>query len=283
MTAAPPGSRSRWPRLRPDWAWQLRQGSALVFVAWFVVAVPLVLFGLLVEPRWVGWMVMGWFLVLVGFTLAMRWSDWRLRRAWQDVVEQMGWHLSAVEAGVLERWPFPPFDADPRAEAVDVTSGRHRGREFWTGRFRHQVRRRRLGFDFLDLEVDRPLPPLQVLPASLASVAAASLLPIKLTIEGPTVGYRLFNGREDLALEVLNPRVVEALGQVPPFGFSCEGRRFVAILPAYRAAGTALAHLDAACDLLDLMPEHVWQAGEQWAATRPVEGQPRPPDWVSGA
>jgi hypothetical protein len=176
----------------------------------------------------------------------------------------MGWHLSAVEPAMLERWPFPPFDVDPRAEAVDVTTGRHRGREFWTGRFRHQVRRRKLGFDFLDLEVERPLPPLQVLPASLAPLAAASLLPIKL----PVGDYRLYNGREDLAAEILHPRAVEAIGQVPAFGFSCEGRRFVAILPAYRDPGTALAHLDAACDLLDLMPEHVWQAGEQWAATR---------------
>ena len=264
MTAAPVNGHPRRSRLRPAWVWQLRQGSALVFVIWFVVAVPLVIFGLLLEPRWVGWMVMGWFVVLIVFTLAMRWSELRLRRAWEDIVEQMGWHLSAVEPAMLERWPFPPFDADPRAEAVDVTTGRHRGREFWTGRFRHQVRRRKLGFDFLDLEVERPLPPLQVLPASLAPLAAASLLPIELPVDG----YRLYNGREDLAAEILHPRAVEAISQLPPFGFSCEGRRFVAILPAYRDSGTALAHLDAACDLLDLMPERVWQAGEQWAATR---------------
>jgi hypothetical protein len=104
-----------------------------------------------------------------------------------------------------------------------------------------------------------------VLPVALAPVAAASLLPIKLTVDG----YLLFNGREDQALEILHPRATEVLGQVPPFGFSCQGRRFVAILPAYRDSGTALAHLDAACDLLDLMPERIWQAGEQWAATRP--------------
>lgn len=275
MTAAPVSRHSRRPRLRPDWVWQFRQGSAVVFVLWFVIAVPLVIAGLLLEPRWVGWMVMGWFLALVVFTLGMRWSDLRLRRAWEGVVEQMGWHFSAVEQSVLDRWPFPPFAADPRAEAVDVTSGRHRGREFWTGRFRHQVRRRRLGFDFLDLEVERPLPPLQVLPAALAPVAAASLLPIKLEVDGSTQTYLLFNGREDLAQEVLHPRAVEALAQVPPFGFSCEGRRFVAILPAYRDSATALAHLDAACDLLDLMPERVWQAGEQWLATSVAQ---RPPE-----
>jgi hypothetical protein len=269
LTAAPISRHIGPPRLRPDWVWQLRQGSALVFVLWFAVAIPLVLFGLLVEPRWVGWMVLIWFLALVVFTLAARLADVRLRRAWEDVVEQMGWHLNAVEPTLLERWPFPPFSTDPGAEAVDVTAGRHRGREFWTGRFRHKVGRRQLGFDFLDLEVERPLPPLQVLPASLAPVAAASLLPIKLTIDGLPGSYQLFNGREDLAIEVLHPRAVEALTQVPPFGFSCEGRRFVVILPAYRDSGTALAQLDAACDLLDLMPEHVWQAGEQWAARKP--------------
>lgn len=257
-------------RLRPDWAWQLRQGSALVFVLWFVVAIPLVLFGLLLEPRWVGWMVLGWFLVLVVFTLANRLADVRLRRDWENVVEQLGWHLNAVDESLLERWPFPPFNADPRAEVVDITAGRHRGREFWTGRFRHKVRRRQLGFDFLDLHVDRPLPPLQVLPGSLAPIAAASLLPVQLTVDGLPGSYQLFNGREELALEALHPRTVEALAQVPLFGFSCEGRRFVAILPAYRDSSTALAQLDAACDLLDLMPEHVWQAGEQWAATRPL-------------
>lgn len=268
MTAAPVSRNLGWSRLRPDWVWQLRQGSSLVFVLWFAVAIPLVLFGLLVEPRWVGWMVLAWFLVLVVFTLMSRLADVRLRRGWEDVVEQMGWHLNAVDQTLLERWPFPPFNADSGAQVVDVTAGRHRGRGFWTGRFRHKVRRRQLGFDFLDLEVERPLPPLQVLPASLAPVAAASLLPLKLSVDGLPAAYLLFNGREELAMEALHPRTVDALAQVPPFGFSCEGRRFVVILPAYRDSGTALAQLDAACDLLDLMPEHVWQAGEQWAATK---------------
>lgn len=270
MTAAPVSRHTRRTRLRPDWVWQLRQGSALVFVLWFVVAVPLVIVGLLVEPRWVGWLVLAWFLALVLFTLAMRLADVRLRRAWVDMAEQLGWEVDAGGPAVLERWPFPPFSTDPAAEVFDVIAGRHRGRELLTGRFRHKVGSRQLGFDFLDLAVDRPLPPLQVLPASLAPVAAASLLPISLRVEGLPSTYLLFNGREDLAGEVLHPRAVEALAQVPPFGFSCEGRRFVLILPAYRDTGTALAQLDAACDLLDLMPEHVWQAGEQWLATRPL-------------
>lgn len=250
--------------------WQLRQGSALVFVLWFAIAVPLVIVGLLVEPRWVGWLVLAWFLVLVIFTLAMRLADGRLRRAWAEVAEQLGWQVDVADSTLRERWPFPPFSTDPGAEVFDVTTGRHRGRELLTGRFRHQVRRRQLGFDFLDLAVDRPLPPLQVLPTALAPVAAASLLPIRLEIAGLPGTYQLFNGREDLAVEVLHPRAAEVLAQVSPFGFSCEGRRFVVILPAYRDTGTALAQLDAACDLLDLMPEHVWQAGEQWLATRPL-------------
>jgi len=267
VTGTPVGRRVAGPRLRPDLAWQLRQGSALVYVIWFVVAVPLVIVGLLLEPRWVGWMVLGWFLVLLLFTLAMRLADSRQRSSWAAAAGQLGWRVSASQPELLERWPFPPFTLDPKAEAYDVTSGRHRGREFWTGRFRHKVRRRELGFDFLDLHVDRPLPPLQVLPASLAPVAAASLLPMKLPVEGLPGRYCLFNGREDHARAVLHPRATEALAEVPPFGFSCEGRRFVAILPAYRDSTTALAQLDAACDLLDLMPEQIWREGEQWAAT----------------
>jgi hypothetical protein len=268
LTPAP--AHRHTPRLRPDWVWQLRQGSALVYILWFVIAVPLVIVGLLLEPRWVGWMVLAWFLVLVLFTVATRLADRKQRRVWEGVAEQLGWQVDLAGQEVLERWPFPPFSTDPAAEVFDLTTGRHRGRELLTGCFRHQVRRRQLGFDFLDLAVDRPLPPLQILPGSLAPVAAASLLPIKLSIEGLPGSYQLFNGREDLAAEVLHPRAAEALAQVPPFGFSCEGRRFVVILPAYRDTSTALAQLDAACDLLDLMPEHVWQAGEQWLATRPL-------------
>jgi hypothetical protein len=267
LTATPVSRRPAGPRLRPDLAWQLRQGSALVYVIWFAVAIPLVVAGLLFEPRWVGWMMIGWFLVLILFTVAMRLSDVRRRRSWANAAGQFGWQVSASQPELLERWPFPPFTLDPRAEVFDVTSGRHRGREFWAGRFRHKVGRRELGFDFLDLQVDRPLPPLQVLPASLAPVAAASLLPLKMTVEGLPGRYCLFNGREDHAQAVLHPRAAEALAQVPPFGFSCEGRRFVAILPAYRDAATALAQLDAACDLLDLMPQQMWREGEQWAAT----------------
>ncbi len=74
---------------------------------WFVVAVPLVIFGLLLEPRWVGWMVLGWFLVLIGFTLAMRWSGTRLRRAWADIAGQLGWQLSAVEPGPARTLAVP--------------------------------------------------------------------------------------------------------------------------------------------------------------------------------
>jgi hypothetical protein len=268
LTAAPVTRRVANPRLRPDWSWQLHQGSAAVYVIWFAVAVPLAVVGLLLEPRWVGWFVLGWFLVLLVLTLALRVGEGRRRRAWIEAVGQLGWRVSAERPDLLERWPFPPFDADPNASVIDVTTGRHRGREFWTGRFRHRVRRRELGFDFLDLQVDRPLPPLQVLPASLAPVAAASLLPIKLAVDGLPGQYRLYNGREDHALAVLHPMAVEALSEVPAFGFSCEGRRFVAILPAYRDAATALAQLDAACDLLDLMPQQLWREGEQWAATQ---------------
>ncbi|MFI5690427.1 hypothetical protein ACIA58_01190 [Kribbella sp. NPDC051586] len=267
MTAAQVRAYLPAPRLRADLAWQLHQGAAVVYVIWFAVAVPLAIVGLLLEPRWVGWFVLAWFLVLVGFTLALRVADGRRRRSWTDAAEQMGWRISATGADLRDRWPFPPFNSDPKAEVVDVTTGRHRGREFWTGRFRHKVRRRELGFDFLDLQVDRPLPPLQVLPAGLAPVAAASLLPLPLTIDGLPAQYRLFNGREDHAMAILHPRAVEALAGVPPFGFSCEGKRFVAILPAYRDSVTALAQLDAVCDVLDLMPEQVWREGEQWAAT----------------
>ncbi|HET6987220.1 MAG TPA: hypothetical protein VFI00_11420, partial [Kribbella sp.] len=244
MTAAPVSRRVAGPRLRPDWAWQLRQGSAVVYLIWFAVAVPLVIVGLLMEPRWVGWFVLVWFLVLLLFTLAMRLADGRQRKSWADAAGQLGWRTNAGGPELLERWPFPPF-TNPGAAVADVTTGRHRGREFWTGRFRHKAQRRDLGFDFVDLHVDRPLPPLQVLPASLGPVAAASLLPINLTIDGLPGHYCLFNGREDHAQAVLHPRTAEALAQVPAFGFSCEGRRFVAILPAYRDATTALAQLDA--------------------------------------
>jgi len=100
------------------------------------------------------------------------------------------------------------------------------------------------------------------------AVGSAGRPVVVLAIDGLPAQYRLFNGREDHAMAILHPRAVEALADVPPFGFSCEGRRFVAILPAYRDATTALAQLDAACDLLDLMPEQVWRAGEQWAANQ---------------
>jgi len=255
-------------QLRPALVWQLRQGSVLLYVIWFAVAVPLVIAGLLLEPRWVGWLMLAWFLVLLGFTLAMRIADGRLRKAWSRAARELGWRISAAGPEVIERWPFPPFDVDPAAEVTEVTTGRHRGREFVAGEFRHRVRRRNLGFDFLDLQIDRPLPPLQVLPAGLGSVAAAGLLPLRLEVEGLPGRYDLFNGREDHAQALLHPGAVEVLAGVAPFGFSCEGRRFVAIFPAYRDTQTALAQLDAACDLLDLMPEQLWRAGEQWAATR---------------
>lgn len=256
-------------RLRPDRIWRLRQLSGALFVLWFAVAVPLTALTLAVEPRWVGWVVVAWFLVLVAFMVAVRVAEARRRRAWAGVVQELGWDSRATAPELVRDWPFPPFTYDPDAEVLDVTAGRHRGREFATGRFRYVASRRQLGFDFLDLEVERPLPPLQVLPDSLTSLASPGQHPPELlpTADGQA-SYRLLHGQQELALAVLHPRAMTALAGVPSFGFTCQGRRFVAMLPSYRDPGTALTQLDAACDLLDLMPEHVWQAGEQWAATR---------------
>jgi hypothetical protein len=99
--------RAEGSRLRPDWAWQLRQGSALVYVLWFLVAVPLVVVGLLVEPRWVGWLVVGWFLVLVVLTAAFRISEARQRRGWADMARQLGWQVSAGRSRRSTSTPRP--------------------------------------------------------------------------------------------------------------------------------------------------------------------------------
>jgi hypothetical protein len=262
--------RSARPRLRADQSWRLRQLSGEVFLLWFAVAVPLTGAAFLIDPRWVGWVMVAWFGVLVGFMTVVRLADARLRRAWREVSTQLGWHHAAADQELVERWPFPPFTLDPAAEAVEITSGRYRGRKFWTGTFQYAVQGRQLGFDFLDLEVDRPLPPLQILPRSLVPLVAPGQHPPELELgdgEGPD-DYRLVQGEADLARAVLHPAVVEVLKEVPSFGFACAGRRFVALLPGYRRSSTALAQLEAACDLLDLMPEQAWQAGEQWVETR---------------
>jgi hypothetical protein len=250
--------------------------SGGLFLLWFAVAAPLSVVAFLLDPRWVGWVVVAWFGVLVGFMAAVRLIDARLRRSWREVSAQLGWHHAAVDPELVERWPFSPFTLDPAAEAMEVTSGRYRGREFWTGSFRYAVQGRRLGFDFLELEVERPLPPLQVLPGSLTPLVAPGQHPPELEL-GDAEGlddYRLVQGDADLARAVLHPAAVEVLKGVPPFGFACAGRRFVALLPGYRRSSTALAQLEAACDLLDLMPEQIWQAGEQWVETqtRPATG-----------
>ena len=88
-------------------AWQLRQGSALVYVIWFAVAVPLVIVGLLLEPRWVGWLVLAWFLVLVVFTLAMRLADGRLRKSWADAAGSWAGGPTPVRSGVAGALAVP--------------------------------------------------------------------------------------------------------------------------------------------------------------------------------
>lgn len=270
MTAGPVRGRTVRARLSPVWIWRVRQLSGALFVLWFAVAVPLTVGAFLVDPRWVGWVVVAWFLSLIVFMVAVRLADARLRRAWRDIATRLGWHYTAADPELVERWPFPPFTLDPAPKVLDVTSGHYRGREFRAGTFQYVVGRRQLGFDFLDLEVDRPLPPLQVVPKSLTVLAAPGRQAADLHLdEGEGLdGYRLLHGHAELAHAVLHSRAAEVLKDVPPFGFTCEGRRFVALLAGYRRPSTALAQLDAACDLLDLMPEEVWQAGEQWAETR---------------
>jgi hypothetical protein len=150
---------------------------------------------------------------------------------------------------------------------TDVTTGRHRGREFWSGRFHHKVRRRDLGFDSSTCTWIGPCRRCRCCRRRWLRSRRRACCRSTWRSTGFLGATACTTVAEDHAQAVLHPRAAEALAQVPPFGFSCEGRRFVAILPAYRDPTTALAQLDAACDLLDLMPEQLWREGEQWAAT----------------
>ena len=260
------------PVWQPGGTWRFRQVSCLVLVLWLglgLVGIPVVV--AVFAPDAALWAFPLWLLGLVAFPLTINFFAGKLRRAWLQEVAKRGWAFAPKAPELQARWPFMPFSADPEPEIVDVTSGVHRGRRFWLGQYRFGLGKQKVGFDFIDLEIDRPLPPMQIAPESLTGLVAPGLRPLDLHLESAEFNdrYRLVRGEPATAHAVLHPRVMAAMLAVQPFGFVTQGERFVALMPGYRKPETILAQLDAASDILDLMPEHVWRAGESEAGSIP--------------
>lgn len=264
MTGSPgSGRRGLW---RPDWTWRVRQASCAILVVWFAGVVVLGAVAAVVKNKTGGFALLGWFLVLMLIGLVISVLDGRLRREWRRTAEQRGWTVVAAAPELAGRWRFAPFDASPNPEVLEVTSGQHRGRAFRTGMFWYRVGKTRIGFSFTELETGRALPPMQVAPESLTGLLAPGLRPLDLHLENADFNarYRLVRGEPRLVHAVLNPRVMESMLSVQPFGFVAHGEHFLLLGPGYRRARTVLDQLDAGCDLLELVPEHVWDAGADW-------------------
>jgi hypothetical protein len=258
------GGRRLW---RPDWTWRLRQSSCLVLVIWFGGLIPLFLVAAIFVGEGAAGAVFGaWVLSLVLFVSVVSVLDGRQKREWSRIADQRGWKVSSSAPELAGRWMFPPFSRAIDPDVVDVTTGRHRGRAFRTGMFRYSLGRTRPGFCFIELAIDRPLPPMQVAPESLTGLLAPGIRPLDLHLENADFNnrYRLVRGEPSLVHAVLNPRVMEAMLTVQPFGFVAHGEHFLLLAPGYRRPRTVLDQLDVGCDLLDLMPEHVWDAGADW-------------------
>ncbi|MFC0628749.1 hypothetical protein [Kribbella deserti] len=246
--------------------------SCLIAVLWIGVGLVVALLLMYIE-RGLGLLALGiWFVGLVAFPVTIGLIDKRLQTAWRAEVTRRGWFFAPQAPELQARWPFMPFSADPEPEIVDVTSGVHRGRRFWLGRFRFGLGDTKVAFDFIDLEIQRPLPPMQVAPESLTGLVAPGIRPLDLHLESAEFNarYRLVRGEPAVVHAVLHPRVMAVLLGVQPFGFVTERDRFVAVMPSFRTPETILAQLDAACEIIELMPEHIWRAGESWVTAQAV-------------
>jgi hypothetical protein len=257
---------------RPDWTWRIRQASCLLFVVWFGGVVPLAGIAFLIDRKLVGWVVGGWFLTLLVFVIVMAWLDTRLTREWHRVAARRGWKMVQSWPELAERWPFRPFDIGAEVEVIDVATGTHRDRVFYAGLFRYLVGGTRLGFCFVDIQIDRPLPPMQIAPESLTGLVAPSLRPMDLHLENEEFNrrFRLYRGQRDLVHAVLNPRAMQAMLTVQPFGFVTHGDRFVLLTPGYKRPQTVIEQLDIGIDVIELIPEHIWDEGASWRWDDPV-------------
>lgn len=250
---------------RPDWTWRLRRLTCGLLIAWFVSVIPLCLIAAILYGETAVAVVFGcWIAVLVLFAAGMRLLDVRLRRRWRRVAEQRGWTVRASDPDLARRWPFPPFSGHSGTEVLHVTEGSHRGRRFRTGLFRYRIGQQWFGFCFIDLEIDRPLPPMLVSTELLVNRVAPGLLPMDLHLESGVFNdrFRILRGDRDTVHSVLNPRAMEAMLSVQPFGWVSHGERFVLLAPDYRRPETILGQLDAGCDLIELIPAHVWSRAD---------------------
>lgn len=181
---------------QPGGTWRFRQVSCLVLVVWIGIGLPAAILVGVFAPDGAVWVLPVWLLGLIAFPLTIDLFDKRLRRAWRPEVARRGWTFAPTAPELKARWPFMPFTADPEPEIVDVTSGVHRGRRFWLGRFRFGVGDTKVAFDFIDLEIDRPLPAMQIAPESLTGLVAPGLRPLDLHLESAEFNdrYRLDRG-----------------------------------------------------------------------------------------
>lgn len=225
--------------------------------------------------------------ILVGAITAYWWtvrSTWRTSKEHQQLREfaaQRGWSYESSQRGLADHYMGEPFpDASYNIELWDVINGTYRGRPFRCFEFRTRTnvgtgtpvaKRKRTGnrapeyyFRIFVLGLPAQLPILQVKRSRVGNkiLNAVGAGDIKTGQEDFDKKFRVTGDHEQFARDVLNPHFTNWLLHDPradrmPFRF--ERNELLTWQPARLKADSIEPSLDYLCDVLDRVPQHVWQ------------------------
>ena len=202
---------------------------------------------------------------------------------------ERGWSFAEREDAWVDRFDGAPFGLGHDRRASNVLTGAYDGRPFVAFDYRYsttetstdaeghtQTHTQTHPFSVLGLDAGASLPNLSVTPEGFLGRMVGRLTNTDIELESEAFN-RAFTVRADdrkFATDVLHPRMMEHLLQIPDRGWSLRGGWLLAVRSGRHTVAELDARLHDLDGILDLIPDFVWREARE--ASVPPQVPPAP-------
>jgi hypothetical protein len=209
------------------------------------------------------------------------------REALSLLATQRGWRFAARDDAWVDRFDGAPFGLGRDRQALNVLTGAYDGRPFVAFDYRYsttetstdaeghpQTRTEVHPYSVLGVDTGAGFPDLSVTPEGFLGRIAGRLTNTDIELESEEFNraFTVRSADRKFATDVLHPRMMEFLLQIPDRGWALRGGWLLAVRPGRHSVEQLDARLTDLDGILDRVPDFVWKsarAGSESPQTPP--------------
>jgi hypothetical protein len=208
-------------------------------------------------------------IVVVSFVAAKK-----RREALSLLATQRGWHFAARDDGWVERFDGAPFGLGHDRQALNVLTGGYDGRSFVAFDYRYsttetstdaqghtQTHTEVHPYSVLGLDAGASFPDLAVTPEGFFGRMVGRLTNTDIELESEMFNraFTVTSPDRKFTTDVLHPRMMEHLLQIPDRGWALRGGWLLAVRSGRHSVVELDSRLHDLDGILDLIPDFVWK------------------------